>query len=190
MRVQISRGVQLTSFNSRTADSKPAYEGAIPSESAVRLNAYASHSRQLALNRAIADGEKARGCVDCGEKDLRVLDFDHVRGVKRAVVSMLINRRSSVRRIYEEIDKCDVRCANCHRRTTDQRRKLARGSDGQGPALSRQREPVRIRYGSQLLEVTRDPPYRSSSVVEQRPHKSKAMRADLISDTDATTGCL
>lgn len=55
-------------------------------------------------------------CVDCGEDDWVVLEFDHVRGEKDRAISALI--RWKLERIIEEIAKCDVRCANCHRRIT------------------------------------------------------------------------
>ena len=63
---------------------------------------------------------RAHPCVDCGENDLRVLDFDHRdRESKRGVVSRLVFRASWVR-IEQEIALCDVRCSNCHRRRTAQ----------------------------------------------------------------------
>lgn len=57
-------------------------------------------------------------CVDCGEGDLRVLEFDHVRGRKDGNVSALVRTGAPLERILSEIAKCDVRCANCHRRKT------------------------------------------------------------------------
>lgn len=57
-------------------------------------------------------------CVDCGESDLVVLDFDHVRGVKSFNVSMAARYGWSLCKIQEEVAKCEVRCANCHRRRT------------------------------------------------------------------------
>lgn len=57
-------------------------------------------------------------CVDCGEADPVVLEFDHVRGVKIAHVSTLVKQVVALARLQEEIEKCDVRCANCHRRRT------------------------------------------------------------------------
>jgi len=58
-------------------------------------------------------------CVDCGESDPVVLDFDHVRGRKVTHVKRLVSSgHISLRRIFEEIAKCEVRCANCHRRVT------------------------------------------------------------------------
>jgi hypothetical protein len=48
-----------------------------------------------------------------------VLEFDHVRGDKLNSVSVLAySLGASLKRIQTEIDKCEVRCANCHRRKT------------------------------------------------------------------------
>jgi hypothetical protein len=57
------------------------------------------------------------GCVDCGESDVCVLDFDHV-GHKTGGVMQLAHREVGLRRLREEIARCVVRCANCHRRRT------------------------------------------------------------------------
>ena len=54
-------------------------------------------------------------CVDCGINDPRVLEFDHVRGEKKYNVSEMQNQRHTVKALFEEIGKCEVRCANCHR---------------------------------------------------------------------------
>jgi len=57
-------------------------------------------------------------CVDCGISDPLVLEFDHVSGMKRASVSQLTRQALPTKTIDEEIGKCQVRCANCHRRRT------------------------------------------------------------------------
>lgn len=57
-------------------------------------------------------------CVDCGEGDPIVLEFDHVEGGKIGNVSKLIHNNCSLEKIKIEIGKCKVRCANCHRRKT------------------------------------------------------------------------
>ena len=60
-------------------------------------------------------------CVDCGHTDVRVLDFDHVRGKKLRHISQMINIACSWATIEAEIAKCEVRCANCHRIKTGEK---------------------------------------------------------------------
>lgn len=57
-------------------------------------------------------------CVDCGLADPVVLEFDHRDRAEKVmnVATMMASRRWP--RVRAEIDKCDVRCANCHRRRT------------------------------------------------------------------------
>lgn len=59
-----------------------------------------------------------RSCVDCGENDPVVLEFDHRDGVEKedAVARLIVSCRWA--EVAAEIAKCDVRCANCHRRRT------------------------------------------------------------------------
>ena len=58
-------------------------------------------------------------CVDCGFDVVPCLDFDHV-GEKEFTISFAVAREFELARIVEEIKKCQVRCANCHRRKTAQ----------------------------------------------------------------------
>ena len=60
----------------------------------------------------------AHPCVDCGEDDPVVLELDHVSGKKLAGVSQLVHNTRSLKVIEDEIAKCEVVCANCHRRRT------------------------------------------------------------------------
>ena len=58
-------------------------------------------------------------CVDCGEADPIVLEFDHRPGVDKAFnLGVAVQRNYSLARVKAEVAKCDVRCANCHRRVT------------------------------------------------------------------------
>ena len=62
---------------------------------------------------------KSNPCLDCNEADPIVLEFDHRDDVEKiAEVGKLVANGYKWETIKEEIDKCDVRCANCHRRRT------------------------------------------------------------------------
>ena len=70
--------------------------------------------RRLMLTELVRRAKK-KPCADCGgEFPYCVMDFDHVRGEKIGEISRLINR-GNLALLLEEIDKCDVICANCHR---------------------------------------------------------------------------
>jgi hypothetical protein len=72
----------------------------------------------------VFDYKSEHPCVDCGEADPVVLDFDHV-GEKSFGISSSIAALRSVEKVAAEIAKCEVRCANCHRRATHRRREAA-----------------------------------------------------------------
>jgi hypothetical protein len=55
-------------------------------------------------------------CVDCGNEDVRVLEFDHRDGAtKLRAIAILAGQGFGLARVQAEIEQCDVRCANCHR---------------------------------------------------------------------------
>lgn len=56
-------------------------------------------------------------CVDCGEDNILVLEFDHVMD-KLVTISSILKNVSSLEVLKTEIAKCEVRCANCHRKIT------------------------------------------------------------------------
>ncbi len=56
-------------------------------------------------------------CVDCGLLDLLLLEFDHI-GDKRGNVIAMARRGCALKTLQNEIARCQVRCANCHRRRT------------------------------------------------------------------------
>jgi hypothetical protein len=63
------------------------------------------------------------GCARCGfDEDPAALDFDHVRGVKTANIATLAGTSRSLTLLLDEVEKCQVLCANCHRITTARRR--------------------------------------------------------------------
>jgi hypothetical protein len=58
---------------------------------------------------------QGKRCLDCGESRWQVLEFDHVQGKKIRSISWMIGHANSIARIQAEIDKCEIRCGNCHR---------------------------------------------------------------------------
>lgn len=74
----------------------------------------------LALNERLPQYFATHPCVDCGERDAIVLEFDHI-GEKIESISMMVCKGWSWQSILREIAKCEVRCANCHRRVTAKR---------------------------------------------------------------------
>ena len=58
---------------------------------------------------------KEHPCVDCGETDPVVLEFDHLSDKLYDVSKLQTNSLSTLKK---EIAKCAVRCANCHKRKT------------------------------------------------------------------------
>jgi hypothetical protein len=65
-------------------------------------------------------------CEECGESDPRVLEFHHV-GNKDTEITRLVGGGWSIKRVQQEIDKCQVLCANCHRKITIEERGWFRG---------------------------------------------------------------
>lgn len=56
-------------------------------------------------------------CKDCGESDPIVLDFDHINpDDKFKPVSRMLAGHYSWNSVLKEVKKCEIRCANCHRR--------------------------------------------------------------------------
>lgn len=77
-------------------------------------------------NRRIAYDALAAGCKRCGESAIEVLDFDHIRSDKRMSVMRLVHIRASAESVRDEIAKCQILCACCHRLITAERRRVAR----------------------------------------------------------------
>jgi hypothetical protein len=99
-----------------------------------------SWQRRIDMQDANDSIKVARGCADCGwARWARGLDWDHVRGPKVATIAIMIGRRDSWQAIEDEMAKCEVVCANCHRVRTHERRlavsgeNLNKGSGDLGP---------------------------------------------------------
>jgi hypothetical protein len=54
-------------------------------------------------------------CVKCGQNHVATLDFHHVdSSTKEAAVNELVRNRA-YKKAMQEVEKCIVLCANCHR---------------------------------------------------------------------------
>ena len=67
--------------------------------------------KQLIYNILIISG----GCIDCGLKDPECLEFDHKDRDDKIMNIARAKQSSSTEKLLKEIDKCEIRCANCHR---------------------------------------------------------------------------
>lgn len=68
------------------------------------------------LNREfVIDYLEKNPCVSCGEDDIVVLEFDHLRD-KKFSIGRMIHIATSTDALKDEIDKCEVLCANCLKR--------------------------------------------------------------------------
>jgi len=81
---------------------------------------YAAQKRHRVKVRAsLYSFLSTQSCVDCGEDDPIVLEFDHRDPENKfKIVGRMLSGHYSWKSVKSEIDKCDVRCANCHRRKT------------------------------------------------------------------------
>src|SRR5688500_8731094 len=70
---------------------------------------------QERLRKLLFQYKKEHPCVDCGESDPIVLEFDHIKEKSDGLASMA-TRALMLSRLLEEIAKCEVVCANCHKR--------------------------------------------------------------------------
>lgn len=94
------------------------------------LNPIRAQARKRAVARAqdyVYAYLRAHPCVDCGETDIIVLDFDH-QGDKSDNIGTMISNGTALHRLAAEIAKCEVVCANDHRRRTARDFRWRRGT--------------------------------------------------------------
>ena len=86
-----------------------------------------AESRRFHSNKVLQENKQflleylsSHPCVDCGNNDIRVLEFDHLPGTtKLKDISALLSYTRAT--LVAEIAKCQVLCANCHRIKTFER---------------------------------------------------------------------
>lgn len=77
-------------------------------------------ARNKRNRKALADWineyKGSRGCSRCPERDYVCLDFHHSAGEKDLNVSAALRKCWTIARVTREIEKCEILCANCHRK--------------------------------------------------------------------------
>lgn len=88
-----------------------------------KAQALASKRKQRAMLRDAVNTYKAsHPCRDCHVQYVpHVMEFDHVRGTKHANIADLVSGAVGLKTLLDEMDKCEVVCANCHRVRTQRR---------------------------------------------------------------------
>lgn len=67
----------------------------------------------------IRELKESNPCLDCGiSYPWYVMDFDHVTGKKSGNISKMVATSVAKEKLLEEISKCELVCANCHRERT------------------------------------------------------------------------
>ena len=77
------------------------------------------HKYSLPIKEHIWNFLLKNPCVTCGETDPVVLEFDHIDPSQKSFsISEASKKKTKIEDVQKEIDKCQVLCANCHRRKT------------------------------------------------------------------------
>ena len=77
--------------------------------------------RRRAYREWLNDYKLSTGCMDCGyNKHPAALDFDH-REDEEKLFQLSYGSNKSHQAVLDEIAKCDIVCANCHRIRTAER---------------------------------------------------------------------
>lgn len=96
----------------------------------MRLQSRAANAKRRKENKAyLEEYKRSKCCIDCGESNPIVFEFDHVRGTKVSNISTLAGW-ATIALLEEEIAKCVIRCCNCHRIQTHLRRNMKRKLQG------------------------------------------------------------
>ncbi len=76
-----------------------------------------SKARRTNLVAWLAEYKKNKKCKHCGENHPACLDFHHRDPAKKDMsISQLVRTAPSMEKLLREIAKCDILCANCHRK--------------------------------------------------------------------------
>jgi transcription elongation factor Elf1 len=71
--------------------------------------------RKKEIKKWVSKYKSKLKCSKCEENHPATMDFHH-KGKKDQQISKMVNDGYSVNRIKKEMEKCEILCANCHRK--------------------------------------------------------------------------
>lgn len=73
--------------------------------------------RRDQIRKELNDYKRSRGCSRCPENHPACLEFHHLDPtVKEGNIADLLNKKKNFDAVLPEIEKCELLCANCHRK--------------------------------------------------------------------------
>jgi len=114
-----SKGVGKLQPYCRACDNKHAREYYEKNRDRIKSQSNrAKRIRVANISKEIRELKESTPCLDCGKNyPYYVMDFDHITGDKVGNISHMI-QSGATRKIKEEVEKCEIVCANCHRERT------------------------------------------------------------------------
>jgi len=71
---------------------------------------------KVILRKSMLEYLSDKSCIMCGMSDVRVLEFDHIDPATKSFgIAQGITRTLRWENMLEEISKCQILCANCHK---------------------------------------------------------------------------
>ena len=73
--------------------------------------------RKLEIKKWFAEYKKKLSCSECDENHPATIEFHHKEeNQKEKGIAIMVNDGCSIKKISEEMRKCEVLCSNCHRK--------------------------------------------------------------------------
>ncbi len=72
--------------------------------------------RKKQIKQWLWNYKKTIRCAICSESHPAIIDFHHKEGQKERNIAQMLTDGYSIDRIKQELLKCEVLCANCHRK--------------------------------------------------------------------------
>lgn len=126
------RSVEKGTYRNICRECRHQYDAAYYQRNAEKYKEYRRRNQpryRNARRQRLLEYLQTKCCVDCGENDPLVLELDHVHGLKKFNIGDK-GATYAWERILQELEKCEVRCANCHRRKTARDFKWWKGNFG------------------------------------------------------------